>query len=56
MIIKDEILKQITDFKTLCQEHNIEVLYAFGSSTTDKFDSVISDIDSLVEIDESDPN
>jgi predicted nucleotidyltransferase len=30
-------------------------LYAFGSSTTDKFDKEKSDIDLLVEIDATDP-
>lgn len=55
MIVIDEILKQSTDFKTLCQTHNVKYLYAFGSSTTDKFDPEKSDIDLLVEIDASDP-
>ncbi len=55
MIIKDEILKRSKDFKALCHKHNVRYLYAFGSSTTDKFDSEKSDIDLLVEIDNSDP-
>lgn len=55
MIVKDEILKHATDFKALCQTHNVKYLYAFGSSTTDKFDSEKSDIDLLVEIEASDP-
>ncbi len=55
MIIKDEILKRSNDFKALCHLHNVRYLYAFGSSTTDKFDSEKSDIDLLVEIDNSDP-
>ena len=55
MIIKDEILKQVSSFKTLCQKHNVKYLYAFGSSTTDKFDYDKSDIDLLVEIDDPDP-
>jgi hypothetical protein len=55
MIIKDEILKQVSDFTTLCQNHKVRYLYAFGSATTDKFDSNTSDIDLLVEIDDPDP-
>lgn len=55
MIVKDEILKQLPDFKALCQRHDVKYLYAFGSSTTDKFDNEKSDIDLLVEIDDPDP-
>jgi hypothetical protein len=55
MIIKDEILKHLSDFKALCQKHNVKYLYAFGSSTTDRFDIEKSDIDLLVEIDSTDP-
>jgi predicted nucleotidyltransferase len=55
MIIKEEILKQVTDFTTLCQTHKVRYLYVFGSSTTDKFNNDTSDIDLLVEIDDPDP-
>ena len=55
MIIKDQILKQVSDFTTLCQNHKVRYLYAFGSAITDKFDSKTSDIDLLVEIDDTDP-
>ena len=55
MIIKDEILKQKSSFTLLCKKHNVRYLYAFGSSTTDKFDKLSSDIDLLVEIDDPDP-
>jgi uncharacterized protein len=55
MIIRDQILKQALDFKLLCQSHSVKYLYAFGSATTDKFDSSRSDIDLLVEIDDPDP-
>ncbi len=55
MIIKDEILKQVNDFKPLCQKHNVKSLYAFGSSTTDNFDFSKSDIDLLVEREDIDP-
>ena len=55
MVIKDEILKRLNDFNTLCQEHQVKYLYAFGSSVTDRFDYDKSDIDLLVEIDDNDP-
>ena len=55
MIIKDEILKQVTGFTFLCRKHNVKYLYAFGSATTNKFNQERSDIDLLVEIDEPDP-
>ena len=55
MIVKDEILKKLTDFNSLCQLHKVRYLYAFGSSVTDRFDYDTSDIDLLVEIDDSDP-
>ncbi len=55
MVIKDEILKQKKDFKAICQRHRVKYLYAFGSSTSDRFDINKSDIDLLVEIDDPDP-
>lgn len=55
MLVKEEISKQSARFKTLCQNHKVKYLYAFGSSTTDKFDADNSDIDLLVEIDSPDP-
>ena len=52
MVIKNEILiNQETEFITLCRKHKVKYLYAFGSSTTDKFDFNKSDIDLVVEID-----
>ena len=55
MVIKDEILKRLTDFIALCQLHKVKYLYAFGSSVTDRFNYDTSDIDLLVEIDDNDP-
>jgi hypothetical protein len=55
MIIKDEILKQESSFLTLCKNHNVKYLYAFGSATTNHFNKRLSDIDLLVEIDDPDP-
>jgi predicted nucleotidyltransferase len=55
MRIKDEISKNRNNFVILCKDHKVKYLYAFGSSVTDKFDMVRSDIDFLVEIDSEDP-
>jgi predicted nucleotidyltransferase len=55
MIIRDQISKKKKDFILLCKSHNVKYLYAFGSSTDDRFDPKRSDIDLLVEIDSSDP-
>ena len=55
MIISDEISKRLDVFKTVCSNHGVKYLYAFGSSISDRFDSKTSDIDLLVEIDDSDP-
>jgi predicted nucleotidyltransferase len=55
MVIQEEILKQASDFTALCKNHKVRYLYAFGSYTTDKFNSKTSDIDLLVDLDVSDP-
>jgi|ERR1035437_687996 predicted nucleotidyltransferase len=55
MMIKDFVGERKEDFKTLCKNHKVKYLYAFGSSVTNKFDFEKSDIDLLVEIDEPDP-
>lgn len=55
MMIRDEILKHQIAFMNVCKNHNVKYLYAFGSSTTDRFDFQKSDIDLLVEIDFPDP-
>jgi len=55
MIIHDEINKKIPDFETLCRNHKVKYIYAFGSAVSGNFDAASSDIDLLVELDESDP-
>ena len=55
MKIKEDIKLKAKDFGDLCKSHKVKYLYAFGSSTTDSFDSRTSDIDLVVEIDSSDP-
>lgn len=49
------IKERYTDFVTLCQSHNVDKLYAFGSSITDHFDPQKSDIDIVVKINIDDP-
>ncbi|MEX0609702.1 MAG: nucleotidyltransferase domain-containing protein [Balneolaceae bacterium] len=49
------IKERINFFQSLCRQHQVKYLYAFGSSITDNFDEQKSDIDLLVEIEESDP-
>ncbi len=55
MMIRHEISKKVDDFTTLCEDHKVRYLYAFGSSITDQFNDENSDIDLLVEIDLTDP-
>ena len=55
MVIDDLIENRESDFKLLCKNHTVKYLYAFGSSVTNKFDFEKSDIDLVVEIEESDP-
>jgi len=55
MKIQDDIRAKINDFRTLCVSHKVKYLYAFGSSTTDRFNPSLSDIDLLVEIEDPDP-
>ncbi|WP_036603470.1 nucleotidyltransferase family protein [Olivibacter sitiensis] len=55
MYIRDAILPRQEYFVTLCDKHNVQKLYAFGSSLTDAFDAAESDVDLMVEINERDP-
>jgi uncharacterized protein len=55
MRIKDDIKYRLDDFKDLCVDHNVKLLYAFGSAVTEKFDPITSDIDLIVEIEDIDP-
>ena len=43
------------DFVDLCKGHKVSKIYAFGSSVTDQFDPVKSDVDVVVELDIKDP-
>ena len=44
-----------SEFVALCKAHKVDKIYAFGSSITDHFDPLISDIDLVVTIDIDDP-
>ena len=55
MKLKQDIQKRINEFFNLCQAHKVKMLYAFGSSVTDRFNEETSDIDLLIEIDDDDP-
>ena len=50
----EEISKHIDQIKKLCDFNKVKSLFAFGSITTDHFQSY-SDIDLVVDIDEKDP-
>lgn len=41
--------------RAICLKHKVSRLYAFGSVTTGKFDDTTSDIDLIVELNETDP-
>lgn len=49
------IKERKSDFTNLCKKHKVGTLYAFGSSITEHFDPVKSDIDVVVELDIKDP-
>lgn len=55
MIIKKEISSKLKEFHSLCKNHNVRYLYAFGSSVCNEFNAEQSDIDLLVDIDLTDP-
>jgi uncharacterized protein len=55
MIIKEYIAKDSIKFQRICRDHQVKVLYAFGSSVSDKFKNDLSDIDLVVEVDIADP-
>ena len=54
MNLKDSIKSNSKEFLSLCKSHDVETLYAFGSSTNNKFDENLSDIDLLVELNTKD--
>jgi predicted nucleotidyltransferase len=55
MGIKNYIGSRLGEFKDLCVNHHVKSLYAFGSGITNNFDPTLSDIDLLVEMEDTDP-
>ncbi len=49
------IKEKHSDFVELCRAHNVDKIYAFGSSITEHFNPNTSDIDIVVKIDIDDP-
>ena len=49
------IKKNISELNKLCKSFGVKRLYVFGSLSTTKFDEHKSDIDLIVELDETDP-
>jgi hypothetical protein len=48
------LISHIQQIKELCEQHNVDKLYAFGSVLTDGF-TKDSDVDLLVDIKDKDP-
>ena len=55
MKLYELISDRINEFESICKEHKVSSLYAFGSSTRDDFNENSSDIDLLIDIDTNDP-
>lgn len=55
MNLKESIKANSHEFMTLCKSHDVKSLYAFGSSTTERFNDDRSDIDLLIELNTEDP-
>ncbi len=55
MNLKETIQSQMVEFLTLCKNHKVQNLYAFGSSITENFKENSSDIDLLIELETKDP-
>lgn len=55
MNLKTSIESNSAEFLSLCKTHDVESLYAFGSSIDGRFDETKSDIDLLVELKTEDP-
>ena len=55
MKLQQIIHQQENDFNEVCKLHSVKSVYGFGSSVTNAFDEQNSDIDLLVELNETDP-
>jgi predicted nucleotidyltransferase len=55
MNLKESINAKSKEFLTLCENHDVKTLYAFGSSVSNNFKEETSDIDLLIELNTIDP-
>jgi uncharacterized protein len=55
MNLKESIKVKPKEFSTLCENHDVKTLYAFGSSVNNSFNEETSDIDLLIELNTEDP-
>lgn len=55
MNLKESIYAKSKEFLTLCENHDVKTLYAFGSSVSNNFKEETSDIDLLIELNTEDP-
>lgn len=55
MNLQESIRTKQAEFLSICQNHGVSKLYAFGSSTGNQFNEISSDIDLLIEINQEDP-
>jgi predicted nucleotidyltransferase len=55
MNLKEAIKVNPKEFITLCENHDVYSLYAFGSSINKQFKDETSDIDLLIELNTEDP-
>jgi predicted nucleotidyltransferase len=55
MYLQEYISHNKVQFESYCTQFHISKLYGFGSAAGNSFDPAKSDIDLLVDIDESDP-
>jgi len=55
MGIGNYIKDGLPEFIDLCRRHKVKTLYAFGSSISDSFNPESSDIDLVVEINDTNP-
>lgn len=55
MNLEESIKDRMADYLALGIKHNVRSLYAYGSSIKEDFNEDSSDIDILIEVDNSDP-
>ena len=49
------VREHFDDFVSICRSHQVDKIYAFGSSISDHFDPLTSDIDIVVNLNIDDP-